>query len=116
MIRMSKQNDLSGGSVQKDQGLNPFDIIKYFLSNWLWFLLALLLFVGWQWYQYVTTQQEYVANASVMFKDARTSAQQARLDRLDNPLYQVNVANEILQFQSPQLMNESVWRLHAEVS
>ena len=122
MIKMTKQEDMSkvvspvapGKAVSK--GLNPFDVLRFFLSNWLWFLLSLIVFVGWQWYRYATTQQVYRADASVMFKDARTSAQQARLDRLDNPLYQVNVSNEMLQFQMPQIMNESVWRLHAEVS
>jgi len=118
MIKMTSQDDLSKETSAKPAGknLNPIDVLRFLLSNWLWFVLSLALFCGWQWYRYATTQQQYVANASVMFKDARTSAQQARLDRLDNPLYQVNVANEILQFKSPQLMNESVWRLHAEVS
>ena len=39
----------------------------------------------------------------------------AGLDRYDNYINKVNVANEILQFRSKRLMREVVQRLHADV-
>ena len=87
MVRMTPQGDMSpeqssGGNQLARFNANPLDIIKYLLNNWHWFLLTVALFAGYQWYQYSTTPCQYTSNATVMFKDARSNAQQAGLDRM----------------------------------
>ncbi|MBQ4296562.1 MAG: chromosome partitioning protein ParA, partial [Prevotella sp.] len=101
--------------TSKGFNINPLDILRFLLSKWYWFVLSAGLFGGWAWYNYSTTQFRYSTNATVMFKDAHSSARQAGLDRLANATPQVNISNEILQFQSPELMRKAVLRLHAEV-
>ncbi|MBR6263659.1 MAG: chromosome partitioning protein ParA, partial [Prevotella sp.] len=101
--------------ASKGFNINPLDILKFLLSKWYWFALSIALFGGWAWYNYSTTQFSYSTNATVMFKDAHTSARQAGLDRLANSTPQVNISNEILQFQSPELMRNAILRLHAEI-
>ena len=118
MVKMSEQKDLSPDKSLTNRGfnINPLDIAKYLLSNWYWFVLSVAVFGGVAWYKYATTQYKYSSTASVMFRDAKTTARDAGLDRLALGAPQVNITNEILQFQSPQLMHDAIWRLHAEVS
>ena len=117
MVKMTEQKSLQPDSALAAKGfnINPLDILKYLLHNWFWFVLSIAVFGGWAWYKYSKTQFRYTTNATVMFKDAHTTARQAGLDRLANATPQVNVSNEILQFQSPELMRQAVLRLHAEV-
>ena len=117
MVKMSEQKNMAPDSSLASKGfnINPLDILRFLLSKWYWFALSVALFGGWAWYRYSTTQFRYSTNATVMFKDAHASARQAGLDRLANSTPQVNISNEILQFQSPELMRKAVLRLHAEV-
>ena len=75
MVKMSQQPDLSPdkSGLNKGFSINPLDILKYLISNWYWFVLAVALFGGYQWYRFATTQYKYSSRASVMFKDARLS-------------------------------------------
>ena len=117
MVKMPEQKSMSSENSLASKGfnVNPLDLVKYLLANWYWFALSLALFCGYGWYKYSTTQFRYSTSATVMFKDARASAQMAGLDRLANTTPRVNISNEILQFQSPELMRQAVLRLHAEV-
>lgn len=59
----------------------------------------------------------FFAQATVIIKDpSNKTVSAAGLDRYDNVINKVNVANEILQFKSKSLMREVVKRLHADVS
>ena len=118
MVRMSEQSDLSPDKSLSNRGfnINPLDIAKYLLANWYWFLLSVAIFGGIAWYKYATTQYQYSSSAAVMFRDAKTQARAAGLERLARSAWEVNVTNEILQFRSPRLMHDAIWRLHAEVS
>ena len=117
MVKMSEQKNMAPDSSLASKGfnINPLDILRFLLSKWYWFVLSIALFGGWAWYKYSTTQFRYTTNATVMFKDAHASARQAGLDRLANATPQVNISNEILQFQSPELMRKAILRLHAEI-
>ena len=117
MVKMSEQKNMAPDSSLASKGfnINPLDILRFLLSKWYWFALSVAIFGGWAWYRYSTTQFRYSTNSTVMFKDAHASARQAGLDRLANSTPQVNISNEILQFQSPELMRKAVLRLHAEV-
>ena len=58
----------------------------------------------------------YFRSATVIIKDPSNKASTSGLDRFDNFINKVNVANEILQFRSKKLMREVVQRVHADVS
>ena len=115
---MSQQNDMSPDKSLSATGIdiNPIDVLKYLLSNWYWFVLSIAIFAGIAWYRYSTMQKTYSASASVMFKDTKAAAQEARLDRLIGYNNKANVSNEILQLRSSKLMQDALKRLGADVS
>ena len=101
----------------KEQGLNIVDMLFFFLSKWKWFLLSVLLFGGLAWLQYARSPMVYFRQATVIIKDPSSKPYTAGgLNRYDNSVNKVNVANELLQFRSKKLMREVVKRVHADIS
>ena len=96
--------------------VNILDLVFYLLSKWPWFLLSILICGGVAWYKYATAPLVYFGQATVIIKDPSNKTASAGLDRYDNLINKVNVANEILQFRSKKLMSEVVSRLDANVS
>ena len=101
---------------KSDQSVNLVDLMLYFASKWKWFLASVLVCGGIAWYLYARSPLVYFRSATVIIKDPSNKATTAGLDRFDNFINKVNVANEILQFRSRRLMRETVQRLHADVS
>ena len=99
-----------------DQGLNLMDLIVYLVSKWRWFALSIAVCVGIAWFNYARSPFVYYRSATVIIKDPSNKTSTTGLDRFDNIINKVNVANEILQFRSKKLMREVVQRLHADVS
>lgn len=104
-------------TVNKDeQGINLVDLLLYLASKWKWFLLSVLICGGIAWYRYASAPLIFFRSATVIIKDPSNKTSTAGLDRYDNFINKVNVANEILQFRSKKLMREVVSRVHADVS
>ena len=101
---------------KKDNNINVLDLLMYLLSKWHWFLLSLILFGGLAWMKYATTPLVYFRSATVIIKDPSNKLSTAGLDRYDNYINKVNVANEILQFRSKKLLRDVVRRVHADVN
>ena len=99
-----------------DQGLNLMDLLVYLVSKWRWFALSIAVCVGIAWFNYARSPFIYYRSATVIIKDPSNKTSTTGLDRFDNIINKVNVANEILQFRSKKLMREVVQRLHADVS
>lgn len=106
----------NNSSNKNDQGLNIVDLFMYLASQWKWFLLSILICGGIAWYNYARAPLVYFRSATVIIKDPSNKASTSGLDRFDNFINKVNVANEILQFRSKKLMREVVQRIHADVS
>lgn len=106
----------NNSSNKNDQGLNIVDLFMYLASQWKWFLLSILICGGIAWYNYARAPLVYFRSATVIIKDPSNKASTSGLDRFDNFINKVNVANEILQFRSKKLMREVVKRVHADVS
>lgn len=106
----------NNSSNKNDQGLNIVDLFMYLASQWKWFLLSILICGGIVWYNYARAPLVYFRSATVIIKDPSNKASTSGLDRFDNFINKVNVANEILQFRSKKLMREVVQRVHADVS
>ena len=68
------------------------------------------------WLRYAQSPFVYFRQATVIIKDPSNKTTTAGLDRYDNYINKVNVANEILQFRSKKLMQEVVKRVHADIS
>ena len=101
----------------KEQELNLVDMLAFFISKWKWFLLSVLLFGGLSWLQYARSPLVYFRQATVIIKDPSSKPYTAGgLNRYDNYVNKVNVANELLQFRSKKLMREVVSRVHADIS
>lgn len=100
---------------KNDQDINLVDLVVYLLSKWKWFVLSILIFGGVAWYHYAKSPLVFFRSATVIIKDPSNKTSTAGLDRFDNYINKVNIANEILQFRSKRLMREVVHRLHADV-
>lgn len=101
---------------KSEQNINLLDLLIYLASKWKWFLLSVIIFGGMAWYKYATTPYVYFGSATVIIKDPSNKTSTTGLDRFDNFINKVNVANEILQFNSKRLIREVVTRTHADVS
>lgn len=115
MIQMSEQKDLSPEKNISGSGfnINPMDIVMYLINRWYWFVLSVAVFGGYAWYQYAQTPFKYSRSATVMIKNANQGRNYG-LDRFQT-ITSTNVSNEILQFQSHNLMREVVSRLNANI-
>ena len=107
---------VNASNNKNDQGVNIIDLLVYFASRWKWFLVSVIVFGGLAWLHYARSPRVYFRSATVIIKDPSNKTSTAGLDRYDNFINKVNVANEILQFRSKRLMREVVLRVHADVS
>lgn len=104
-------------SNKDNQNINLLDLLAYLTSKWKWFLLSVAVCGSLAWLQYARSPEVYFRTATVIIKDpSNKTSSAAGLDRYDNFINKVNVANEILQFRTKNLMREVVQRLHADVS
>ena len=110
------QTTNSSSVKNSEQGINVIDLLMYFAFRWKWFLLSVLICGGIAWLLYARAPLVYFRSATVIIKDPSNKTSTAGLDRYDNFINKVNVANEILQFRSKKLMREVVRRVHADIS
>lgn len=104
-------------ALKNEQTINLLDLMLFLLSKWKWFLISVLFFVSLAWFQYARSPLVYFRKATVVIKDpSNTSYTAEGLNHYDNYVNKVNVANELLQFQSKKLMLEVVSRVHADIS
>lgn len=101
---------------KSSQSLNVVDLTMYLVSKWKWFLISIVICVGVAWLKYARAPFVYFRSATVIIKDPSNKTSTAGLDRYDNYINKVNVANEILQFRSKELLREVIQRTHADVS
>ena len=94
------QTTNSSSVKNSEQGINVIDLLMYFAFRWKWFLLSVLICGGIAWLLYARAPLVYFRSATVIIKDPSNKTSTAGLDRYDNFINKVNVANEILQFRS----------------
>lgn len=96
---------------KNSQSLNVVDLTMYLVSKWKWFLISIVICVGVAWLKYARAPFVYFRSATVIIKDPSNKTSTAGLDRYDNYINKVNVANEILQFRSKELLREFSGRM-----
>lgn len=115
MVNHSMNKSFQGKGKQ-DQSLYVLDILRYLLGNWKWFLLSILIFGGYFYYQYSKTPFLYKKDQTVMIKTATNSMSASRITRPNNFYNVVNVNSEILQLRSQELMRNTISLLNADIS
>ncbi|MCD7925782.1 MAG: polysaccharide biosynthesis tyrosine autokinase [Bacteroides sp.] len=116
MKEQEKELKVTSG-LAEEKSINLVDIFMYLLSYWKWFLVSILVFGGYFWYDYCKTPFMYNRSAVVMIKTPANTQGTMRMNRYNSFMSgPVNVASEILQFKSKELMRKVVSRLDADVS
>ena len=111
---MEKQRKLA--LTEEEKSVNIVDVFMYLIAHWKWYFLSILLFGGCFWYFYCKTPFVYSRVAIVMIKTPTNSRSAMQLYGSNDFMGQINVASEILQFKSKELMRKVIDRLQANVS
>ena len=101
--------------TEEEKSINIVDLFVYLVVHWKWYLLSILLFGGCFWYIYCKTPFTYSRVAIVMIKTPANSRSTKQLNNSDFTGL-VNVASDILQFKSKELMRKVIDRLQANIS
>ncbi|WP_437920472.1 GumC family protein [Sphingobacterium sp. LRF_L2] len=101
---------------KEGKSLHLIDLLKYLFLHWYWFALSILLFGGYYYYEYSKTPFLYSRAQTIMIKNTTNTLSVSRVTRLNNYYGGVNVAGEILQLRSKELMRNTISRLHADVA
>ena len=96
--------------------VNLIDLFFYLLAHWYWFVLCVVLCVGFAYYRYAKMPMVYRSDATVIIKDPSNTRATVHMDNYSSLINHVSMSNEILQLQSIQLMSEVVRTLDADIS
>ena len=113
---MDTQNTSFVNPTSDEKSVNLIDIFMYLLFHWKWFLISLIVFGGYFGYKYNKTPFLYNRSMVVMIKTPANTQSTARLNRSNIFAMPVNVANELLQFRSKELMRKSIDNLNTDIS
>ncbi|MDR2234109.1 MAG: chromosome partitioning protein ParA, partial [Tannerella sp.] len=111
------QNNISSKNFSNDEKtVNIFDVFLYLLSQWKWFLVSLFIFGNYYGCQWAKTPFTYRQAITIMVKTPENTQATMRLNRYNSFINPINVSNEILQFQSKELMRSVIDNLDANIS
>lgn len=103
--------------VTRNEQINLVDIFYYLLSNWIWFVICMILALGIGYMLYARRPLVYTNKITAVLKDpSQGVTRSARLDAYDNMINAVSVSYEELQLKSWTLMTEVVKELGIDVS
>ena len=68
----------------KDNTVNLLDLFFYLLGYWFWFVLCVVICVGYQYYKYSKTPFVYRSDATVIIKDPNNTKSTVRMDNYNN--------------------------------
>jgi len=102
--------------VTRNEQVNLVDIFYYLLSNWIWFVICMILALGIGYMIYARKPLEYTNKVTAILKDPSQGTRSARLDVYDNMINSVSVTYEQLQLKSWTLMLDVVRELGIDVS
>ena len=106
-------------AVQENDSLRIQDLFFLCVSKWKWFVLSLVVCLGFAVAYILRTQPVYTRTASVLIKEeSKGKTISSELGDFSNlGLFQskTNVNNEVIAFASPAYMSEVVKRLHLDM-
>lgn len=109
-----KETDLT--QVQKENSINILDVLKHLLFHWKWFVLSILIFGSYYYYQYAKSPFIYRSAETIIIKTPMNTPRTARISRTNEAYNSISVASEILQLKSKELMRHTVERIGAQMS
>ena len=101
--------------VTRNEQVNLVDIILYLLSNWGWFVLCVIVAVGFAYARYARMPLMYQSRITAIMKNPASSIRTASLETYDRMVNRINMTEEDLQLRSMSLMNRTVAALDADV-
>ena len=101
--------------VTRTEQVNLVDIVLYLLSNWIWYVLCILLCLSVAYYRYSKTTFRYKSSITAILKSPNTDARTVRLDNYESMINTMTMSNEELVLRSVSLMSEVVKELDADV-
>ncbi len=99
----------------EEKSINVIDLLKYLFVHWKWFVLSILFFGGYYYYQYSKTPFVYSKSAILMIKTPQNTNVTARFTR-SSMFNTVSVASEILQLKSKELMRHTIAEIQGDIS
>ena len=102
--------------VTRNEQVNLVDIFYYLLSNWIWFVISVIIALGIGYYLYARVPFTYTNQVKAIVKDPSHNTRSARLETYDSMINAISVTDEELQLKSWTLMSEVVKELNADVS
>ena len=110
-------NQKNSKSVQQEDSFRIQDLPYLCLAKWKWFVLSLVIALGAATVYILRTPPVYTGSASVLLKmDGKNSSLTSDTDfsKFGMFRYGTNIQNEMISFQSPSLMAETVRRLNLD--
>ncbi|GHT33889.1 chromosome partitioning protein ParA [Bacteroidia bacterium] len=105
---------------EEDSQINLSDIIHIVRTNWYWFVLSIGVCCGIAAIYLLWAPKEYSRTASVLIKDDKKGgggiSESAAFEDLTMFSTKRNVDNEVIVFQSEQMMTSVAKRLHLDIS
>jgi len=114
-----KQDAFNPAPREEESEISLVDILHVVKINWYWFVLSVALCFGVAVIYLLRTPKVYTRTASVLIKDdskGGTISESAAFEDLGMFNVKRNVDNEILVFQSEQLMAQAARRLHLDIN
>lgn len=109
-MNMTKQQD------KDDQHINIAEVLRYLVSHWRWYLLSVVIFTSYFYYEYSKTAFTYSRTTTIMIRSAENTPETVRIRRNSSLSTRVDGAGEILQLRSKELMRSAVTRIQADMS
>ena len=113
-------NKTNTGGRQKNDYLTLEDLLHLCLGHWPWFVLSLVLCLGYAQWRILRTTPVYSRTASILIKEKGKANSSFAADAgvsIDKGIFNFanNISNEIITLQAPDLMLEVVKRLDLDV-
>ena len=122
MSTTNNNNQLSNSNMpMEEEGISMLDLFMLYMSKWYWFATSLIVCVALAVVYLLVTPPVYTRSASILIKeDSKGKSVSNDVSQAFSELgfghAKSNVNNEIISFQSPDLMYEVVKRLNLNVN
>ena len=92
------------------------DILWYLLTNWKWYVLALIVCLAFAYNKYIRAPRTYYSSIDVLINDPSKSEGVVGLGRYSSVFNSVNISNELHMLRSKELLEKMVRNTHADMS
>ena len=99
--------ELQLNKQRAESDINLFDIMRYLLANWKWFVLSLGICLTVAYYNFIHAPRTYFSSLDIMIKDpSGSSSGMVGLDKYSSAINAVNVSNEMHMLRSKELLEK----------